>query len=749
VALAVAALVLGSACAGSAEQSKAGGADGEPEFVAGAPSRVGPRAPSSPGAADPGRRPEHPVFSLADNRLLAHHQRDGGLLVLAGSAALAKYTRFGKPKPMWRLRQNVAGTKVAQPLASPAELDLPLTARQTRAHSVRMALHAVASTRLQLDINGRSAGSATVKPGWHEVSFAVPGGALVAGENRFALRFRGRPAALHWLQVGGEVSAAAQPRFRDGAFVLGDGDGLAFYVKVPKGARLVGRVTGAATCRLEVTATAHDGQTKGVLSAVDTRAVNLAPLAGAVARLDLIARGCPTLQLRDAALTTPGAAPRVERGRAPKNVVFWIMDTLRADRVRIFHPGARPEVPNWERLAARSAVFRNAFVQGNESQASHASMWTSVYPVNHDINISRPDGPWQLHQHLPMLGRLMKKAGLYTTGVTANGFVTRPARYGSGFVAFSNPMRDGHGKRLNGKIPADMIWERVLASLRKRHNQPFFAFIGTIDTHKPWVAREPWITQYDPEPYRGRYQSIVWGGDVGVEKGRMISRKPQSPRDLKRLKAMYDCGVSYQDEYLGRLLDTLDKWGVAEDTMIVITADHGEELWEEGRVGHGASLRQSLVHVPLLISYPPLLSPGVVVEGVETVDILPTVLDALGERIPDGVQGESLIPLAQGAGRGYPRPAIASQYEYHHAMSLGGWKIVARRSGGDNERVQVYDLESDYDERHNLAATRPVERRFLTDVLGLYLSVHRDWRKRRWGVASNMTARAAADLDGD
>ncbi|RMH37086.1 MAG: hypothetical protein D6689_21355, partial [Deltaproteobacteria bacterium] len=718
-----------------------------------APAAAAASAPApapAPGAAPAGARPEapaapvHPVFDLADNRLLAHVLRGGGLVLPAGSAGFAKYTRFQKPKPLWRLRRAIDGVRVA--IASQgAAIDVPLTPRQAAARgALAMRVYSRAGTSIVADVNGTTLDRVLVPRGWSTVRADVPPGAWRAGENTVTFRFRGRPAAFRWIAIGADVADGGPIVWSDGALVLPRGGGLAYYVQVPADGRLIADVRGAG-CEVAVTATAHDARAAGALAG-PRASVDLSALAGKVARLELIARGCDEARLASAALAVPGEAPRVVRGPPPKHIVLWIMDTLRADRVKLFNPDARADIPNLERLAARGVVFRDAYVQGNESQASHASIWTSTYPIVHDINISRKGGRWQLDDRLALLGKLMRQAGLYLIGVTANGFITQPARYGAGFHYFKNPMRDGHGKRYNGKIPADMIWDRVMDGLSGHERDPWFLFIGTIDTHKPWIAREPWISKYDPEPYHGKFQKAVWGGDVGVKKGRMISRQRQSPRDLQRILAMYDCGISYQDLHVGKLLDTLSEWGILDDTMIVVTADHGEELWEEGRVGHGASTRQSLVHVPLIVSYPPLLPPGqVVTEGVDTIDILPTLLDALGRDVPDTVQGQSLIPLAQGVGRGYPRPAISSMYTYHHAMSLGGWKLVARRSG---VRVQLYDLRTDYDERNNLAVQRPIELRFLTDVLGVWMPLRAQWRKTRWGVASNMTAQAAVDLDG-
>src|SRR5262249_27726217 len=132
----------------------------------------------------------------------------------------------------------------------------------------------------------------------------------------------------------------------------------------------------------------------------------------------------------------------------------------------------------------------------------------------------------------------------------------------------------------------------------------------------------------------------------------------------------------------------------------------------------------------------------VVDEGVDVMDVMPTVVDALGGKPPDGAQGESLVPLAAGIGAGYPRPAIASQYELAHTMRLERWKLWVGGAGD----THLFDVAADPREEHALAATRPVERRALTDAMGTFLALRSQWKKRRWGVASNLLPGFAADL---
>ena len=148
--------------------------------------------------------------------------------------------------------------------------------------------------------------------------------------------------------------------------------------------------------------------------------------------------------------------------------------------------------------------------------------------------------------------------------------------------------------------------------------------------------------------------------------------------------------------------------------------------------------------MPLLISYPPLFPPGkTVAEGVEIIDLLPTIVDALGGKVPADAQGESLVGLAQGDGAGYPRPAIASQYELAHTMRLGRWKLSVFGSG----EVRLFDAATDAAESKELSAQRPVEKRFVTDAMGMWMAYQSQWKKSRWGVASNEKAELARDLE--
>jgi arylsulfatase len=686
---------------------------------------------SAPDAPRPKPRgDEHAVFSLIDNRLLAHAGRGGGLIVLPGHAGFAKYLHFAKPKISWKA-QTDGGRKVAAP-DKYATFDAPLTAAQAKALSkIHVRVKAAAGLKLELKVNGVSAKAVGLAEGWQTQVFTIPPSAAKAGENRVQLVFgKAGAATVEWIQLGGDTAPDAAPTIYDASkktLVIPQGGSLSWYVQVPDKGRVVADVIGTG-CEVAVTAAGHDGKAaSGTLSGTSA-AVELGSVAGKIVRLDLEAKGCPEARLANAELTVPGKAPVVQKAKKPKYIVFWIMDSLRADRVKPFFAKARAEVPNFEKLATEATVFKNTYVQGNESRASHASIWSGLYPVNHRMI---KDGA-KLDTRWTTLGEAMKSAGFYTSGVSANGYIIKKWGFGDGWDAYRNHIHDGGGVR------GEDVWKFARQSVEKRTDKPFFLYMGSIDTHVSWRAKDPWIAKYSPN-YKGRFLREASG--VDVEKMATGALKI-TEEDKQHIIAIYDSNVSYQDDLVGQVRKQLQEWGIADDTMIVITADHGDEQWEAGRVGHGGSLAESLIRVPLVVYHPPLFPAGAVEEGVDTIDILPTLLDAMGLGAPVDAQGQSLVPLAQGVGRGYPRPSIASQYETWHAMRLAGWKIKA---GGD--KVKLYNVAADPYEKTELQDSRPIERRFVTDAFSTFLVHQEKWKKSRWGVASNHAPQLAADLD--
>ncbi len=737
----VAALAL-CACGKSAKEPAAPGdqAAEQPVATPGAPAMPGNKAVAEKPAAAPAkaaaRGPEHAVYSLVDNRLAAHLARGGGVLVAAGSAGFAKYVRIGNVmkgvKKSWELRQTEGDFKVARMTGKSGSVFVPLTGAQAGRPTVRLRAFAKDAQAISLRVNDHKDINGKLEKGWSTVELAVPPGQLVEGENTLTLFAKHDGLEVAWLHVGGDAAPPddTAARFYDPAtksLLLPKAGGLTWFVAVPDKAKLAGDLADA-SCQIAVIATGEDGQTvEGKLAGAGS-AVDLGKLGGKAARLDLEAQGCAEAQLTNAAIVVPGERAQVKRGEPPKFVVFVVMDSLRADRVRAFDAKARPDAPNWEKLAESSTLFVNTYVQGNESQVSHASIWSSNYLAKHKAAEMRD----HLADKWTTIDEVAKQAGKLVAGASGNGYI-RPARgFGNAWDHFVNHIEKGLG--LKG---ADIL-EKGLSFVQAKHDQPWFLYLGFIDTHVTWRAKQPWMDKYDGG-YKGRFQTEYGDDGPNGSDGKGLSEKEHD-----HVRALYDSNVSYQDDLLGKLVEKLQGWGIWDQTMLIVTADHGDEQWEDGRVGHGGSERETLLHVPLLVHYPPLFPTGRVTEGVEAIDIVPTLADALGVAVDPEWQGISLLPLANGAAGGYPWMSFSSQYENAHAGRIGHWKL--KLIGPTTPRL--YDLAKDPDERKDLWGTPSAEigARLLLDPMWILRQWNVEWKKAQWGNADDVSSRFAADL---
>ncbi|MEZ4367701.1 MAG: sulfatase [Kofleriaceae bacterium] len=700
-------------------------------------------------------RVEHAVWNLAANRHTAHREVAGDLVVDGGDAGLARYTRFGLAHTGWKLRVPVesdAGPVSTGEFNRVGSLELPLTEAQAQARSVWLRVHATKPGTLTVRLGDERTGSvarAKLGGGWQTIALPMERGWQV-GENdlQLASNLDGDDVHLRWLRVSSQAAPEGPPPdddplaaaswAGDDTLRLAPGAAVVWYVIAPTGGVVVGDVDGA----LVVDATSGDGATTSAELTGPSARADLSQLAGAAIRLRISNRSAAVATLRGGHVALAGPAPTSPpAGPPPKYVVWWIWDSTRADKLPVFTPGARAETPTLAALAEHGAVFRQHYVGGNESQTSHSSMFTSLYPAVHEVRTAGNDIHYVIPKKYPTVGALVAAAGVHTIGVTGNGYVGAFGGYARGFDEFRNMMQERGA--VNARLPGELIVDDVIARLERQvpRGEPTMVYLGTVDSHSPWVARKPWIDRYDPD-YRGPFEESATPGPLGLMKGKMGCHRVPPEREIERLRAIYDSTLSYQDDQLGRLLAALERLGIREQTMIIVTADHGDELFEERRCGHGASLRDSLARVPLLIHYPPRIAARVVEEGSEGIDILPTVLDVLDAPALERAQGRSLRPVAAGHGAGWAEPSFASQYEYAFAARLGRWKARVKRG-----TPLVFDMVADPDERTDLAETRPLERRLLTDQLGLFLAHRTVWRKAAWGTTSNMTAAGAAALD--
>ncbi len=642
---------------------------------------------------------------------------------------MARYVHFSRPTATWKLNATEDGRRVAL-ATTQAVLEVPLTAEQAKRGGLVLVAKGVAKQTVRASIAGKAGAAVNLPETFGAIPVPLPEGTLATGENRITLVFaqsgklggQKAAAAIEGILIGGGPATdlgSLNVGTKAGIAIPPTG-GLAYYVQVPAGGAVL--VDGVA----QVTASARNGKNVSGSTTAGTP-LDLSPLAGEIVRLQLdCAAGCT---LKTGALTMKGDAPTSSKAAKPRNVLFWMTDSTRADKFKVFNPHTRVETKIMDGLQQQATLFSSAYVQGNESRVSHASQWTGVYPSVHKFIPSNAVLPGSFET----FPEIAKAAGLYSVGFMGNGYITARWGFGEGFDVLKNHIHDGGGLKAEDFVKEGGGW------ITKNDTKPFFMYIGTIDAHVSWRAHSPWIEKYDEPGYTGPYVKSLSDPQLDLV---IAGKLKLNDRDRVRVKALYDSDISYNDHQFGELLKLLEARGRLKDTMIILSADHGDEFWEHGKIGHGQSLREELVHTPLAIYYPPLFPAGIVDEGVETIDLLPTIADALGQKIPDAAQGESLIPLAQGVGRGYPRSAVASQYELAHAMRLGRYKLWVGGSGDTRFSDAVADPLEDKD----LSKDHAYARRFVTDAMGLWMAYQSKWKKTRWGVASNLKPAFADDL---
>jgi arylsulfatase A-like enzyme/Flp pilus assembly protein TadD len=355
------------------------------------------------------------------------------------------------------------------------------------------------------------------------------------------------------------------------------------------------------------------------------------------------------------------------RREAGLSVLLISIDTLRADALGAYG-NAAAETPWMDRLASRGVRFARARAHNVVTLPSHANLLSGQYPLAHGV---RDNSGFRFPPATSTLATVLKARG-YRTSAFVSAFPL-DSRFGldAGFDVYDDHV--GASEASGAFVMPERRGRDTVALARKWLDEdparPSFAFVHLYEPHLPYEPPDPWAGRFRGNPYLGE--------------------------------------VAAADAALEPLLRPL----IEEDrppTLVVLTSDHGEGLGEHGEMTHGVFAYESTLHVPLVLFAPRLLEPAVVPEPVRHVDVLPTVLDALGLEVPPELPGHSLLPHA--AGR--PSPAPDTYFEALSASLDRGWAPLRGVVSGSLKYIdlpvpEVYDLERDAGERANLASQRP------------------------------------------
>lgn len=621
-----------------------------------------------------------------------------------------------------------------------AELVLALPART--AYRGELELTPRRASALGVFVNGRRVARAALRGGRQSVRFRVPAAEREHADTYVTLAFHGRPRVAGRLFRGRRLLQKPKPepvRARLHRLTLRpDGEAeaattLTVHAMVPPGARLVARVTGNGSA--SVRATVRDQASASIAevpAGAEPRGVEapLTAFADEIVQFDLVTTGDARFVAAHV-IASSGTAPAAAPASRPKNVILWFIDTLRADKLRCINPRTRVRTPNFDAFARTGVLFRRTLSQSSHSKPSAATVLTGHYPASHGARTHHD----KVRRDVPLLSELFRQAGHETAGFASNGFIGKKHGFVRGWDTFQNLLLKGKP----GKGPYLMAEVRKWFARRKRKQarKPFFLYVHSVDPHVPYNPPRSLLSMYWKGRYRGRVVPRRSGhqlDDARAGKFRV------SAEDRRYVEALYDGEVTAADRYFGQMLDLLEGEGLAADTLVVVGADHGEELWEHGQPGHGHTLYNELIGVPLIFGQagngsPLVPGPRVVNGAVEMVDVAPTILDLAGLAVPERVQGRSLVPMMRAE-----EPVSPVAFSVHEdrivAAQQGRFKYILYRGGAE----RVFDLDADPLEQKNLAGVRPHVRRHLRALLSTWLVRQGHHRKARDGLIGSPAA---------
>jgi len=378
------------------------------------------------------------------------------------------------------------------------------------------------------------------------------------------------------------------------------------------------------------------------------------------------------------------------------HILLISLDSTRRDRLGCYgnrppHAQGRSPSPNLDALAARGVRFDDALSASSWTLPSHMSLFTGQSLHVHAVEMDH----LRMCANSPVLAELLSQQGYRTAGFAsgpyldplwgfARGFDRYEICYGPELTeaaaaervalrayeqadpklseiqrgALLQTWREQHNrveKLSHQDVSSEIVTARALEELRAipQAGKPVFVFAHYFDPHYDYVPPAPYDTAFDPQ-YAGELDGREFFTNPAIST--LIREQPGlrnrhvSDRDLDHLFALYDGEVAWVDHHIGRLLDELTAQGVAEDTLVIVTADHGDEFFEHGGLGHRRTLYEEVIRVPLIVAWPRRLAPRAGVRGlVVSQDVLPTVLELLDLRAPANITGSSFAGLLRGS----------------------------------------------------------------------------------------------------
>jgi arylsulfatase A-like enzyme len=420
------------------------------------------------------------------------------------------------------------------------------------------------------------------------------------------------------------------------------------------------------------------------------------------------------------------AEEQLRRISSGASIVICVLDAARCDHLGCYGY-ARETTPNIDELAKESLVFENHFCQVSHTKASTASLFTSQYPGTHLTSFKR-----DLDRSTFTIARGLGDAGYNTALFSSNPFASpitgacHPFQENCGLDEAADMVRGS--ERRESPEPLLRLFE---SWLERRASGPFFAYVHLLPPHKPYAApadidslfrgKEPpdWSEKrYHPEQYSWPVHRHPDDADNPA------LTPPDVP--VQDWINLYDANLRYGDWAVGELGRLLREAELLEETILIITSDHGEAFGEHGFVLHACAIHDELAKIPLLLRFPKGGHTGRIAALTQSIDLLPTLFQLLGAPYPEeSIQGRSLVPLLAGAAE------AVNSYSFTHALFDRGKYMVrnldyALLLFGNGLWRALYDMEADPEQEHNIIEDEPQKADELIEVFRAFAETQRE-----------------------
>lgn len=693
-------------------------------------------APSAPARPPEPKLEDSPVMDLIHN---GHrwHLLNPGLVIPFAQPGFWKYTQeyrrpFGEAAVE---HQGMSGRTLSQ---SEATLSIPWFGDDS-AKALNLTMHGLSANQgVRLWLNGAPIGSAKVTDKWEVATFKLPAGALKRGENVLVMRLNQRGKAggqtswglFHALEIGDEPpaqeaapAALLSPLKRAGEEgALTGYAGYSMWLEVPKRAWLSFGLKGAAPAdaKVEVAAYLADGQRQSLWSGAPSAdgasaRVSLDALQGKLIRLQITAP--PQVEITAPKVRLEVGAPPRKAIKPVKHAILLVVDALRADRLKLYGQ-TRVETPRMTKAGAGAVVYLHNQASAPSSPPSHGSIQTGMIPRVHGVTGDKG----KLIAGTPLLSAQLVDAGVSTAYVGNNPFGMSRLKDASRWTTYIEPNRMGKGIDCSAVVSESLGF----AKARVQAGERFFVSALPFEPHTPYRYHQGTSEKY----HEGSWGPPVGKSVDGHLLGALSGGKKMTEAQWAQLKALYDGEVEHMDACFGQLVDGLAELGVLDETAIILTADHGEGMFEHGRMGHAYGHYAELSNVPFVVFMPGRVEGGPwQVEAVTAnIDIAPTLLGLMGVKPSPQIQGQDVLPIALRPDGWTPR-VVSMEYGKSYALRAHDYKLMVGYDG----KEQLFDVSKDPTEQQDILGTAPFELRYMRDLTGFFLAYRTQWRMASWG----------------